>query len=179
MAFPGRAGIFAAVRAASLLFLLAALAFAAPGAGAEEPPWQAGERLAPFELADQHGQPGRVDESVRLLLFTADMDAGDLVKAALEADPKLQDLAAHRAVWISDIHRMPALITRLFALPSLRKRPYRMLLDRGPGPSARIPREEGKVSVVELDALVVRGVSFADAPEAVAAALRARATPVP
>ena len=54
-----------------------------------------------------------------------------------------------------------------------------MLLARGPGPSARIPREERKVSVVELDALVVRGVSFADAPEAVAEALRARTTPVP
>jgi len=165
-------GILAAVRTACLA-ILAGLSLAALPARAEEPPpWQAGDHLAPFELADQHDQPGRVDESVRLLLFTADMDAGDLVKAALEAEPKLQDLAAHGAVWVSDIHRMPAVITRLFALPSMRRRPYRMLLDREPGPSARIPREEGKVTLVVLDALEVRSIAFADSAESVAAALK-------
>lgn len=172
MALPGGDGILAVVRPAALLSLLAALSLAAPAAGAEERPWQAGERLVPFELADQHGEAGRVDESVRLLLFTADMDAGDLVKAALEADPALQDLAAHGAVWVSDIHRMPAVITRLFALPSMRRRPYRMLLDRDPGPSVRIPREEGKVSLLVLDGLTLQSVAFADTPGAIAAALR-------
>jgi hypothetical protein len=30
--------------------------------------------------------------------LTADMDAGDVVEAALDADPALQDLAGHRAL---------------------------------------------------------------------------------
>jgi hypothetical protein len=174
MALPGRDGILGGVRPSALLALAAALVLAAAAGRADELPVQAGDRLEPFELADQHGQPGRVDESVRVLLFTADMDAGDVVKGALEADPALQDLAAHGAVWVSDIHRMPAVVTRLFALPSMRRRPYRMLLDRGPGPSARIPREEGKVSVLVLDALAVQSIAFADQPDAIAAALRAR-----
>jgi hypothetical protein len=151
--------------------------FAAP-ARAEEPaqpapPWIAGDRLEAFELADQHGEPGRVDAGVRLLLFAADMDAGKLVRDALEADPSLQDLAARGAVFVSDIHRMPALVTRLFALPSMRRRPYRMLLDRGPGPTVRIPREPGKLTLLELDALAIRAISFLDSPDAVAQALRA------
>jgi hypothetical protein len=149
-------------------------------AGAEDAPPAAaravGDRIESFELLDAHGQPGRIDESVRLLLFAADMDAGGLVNDALEEDPSLQDLAARGAVFVSDIHRMPALITRLFALPSMRRRPYRMLLDReAAGPSARIPREEGKVTLLDLDSLTIRRIEYLDSAKSVAGALRAGA----
>jgi hypothetical protein len=154
------------------LLLACALALAAPPALGGGAPWQPGDRLEVFELADAHGELGRVDGGVRLVLFTADMDGGKLVQQAL-ADPALQDLAAHGAVYVADVSRMPALVTRLFALPSIRRRPYRTLLDLAPDPTVRMPREPGKVTLVELDGLEVRGVRFADAPEAVAAAVRA------
>jgi hypothetical protein len=159
----------------ALLAGLAAAALAAPLRAEEAPPsaWSAGERIEAFELEDQHGAPGRVDEGVRHLLFAADMDAGDLVNGALEEDPALRDLAARGAVFVSDIHRMPVVITRLFALPSMRRRPYRMLLDRGPGPSVRIPRQPGQVTWVELDALVVRSVDFVASKQALAERLGA------
>lgn len=157
------------------LVLACSLALAASARG-EDAPWQAGDRLEPFELADPHGVAGRIDEGVRLVLFTADMDGGKLVQAALE-DAALQDLAAHGAVYIADISRMPALVTRVFAMPSIRRRPYRTLLDPGPGPSVRMPREAGKVTLLELDALAVKSVRFADAPEAVASAVRAGLAP--
>lgn len=144
------------------------------GPAAAAAPWAVGDRIEPFELPDAHGEPGRVDESVRLLLFAADMDAGGLVNEALEGDPSLRDLAARGAVFVSDIHRMPAIVTRLFALPSMRRRPYRMLLDREEaGPTVRIPREEGRVTRIELDALAIRSISFLDSADAVARALRA------
>jgi hypothetical protein len=154
------------------LGLLLLLALAAP-LGAEEAhaPWQPGDRVEPFELADAHGETGRVDEGVRLVLFTADMDAGKLVQEAL-SDSALQDLAARGAVYAADVSRMPALVTRLFALPSIRRRPYRTLLDTGPGPTTRIPREAGQVTLVTLDRLTVTSVRFAGTAAAVAAALR-------
>ena len=148
------------------------LVAAAAGADDELPAYAAGDRLVPFTLEDQHGEPGSVDDQVRVVLFAADMDAGDLVDAALQADPSLHDLAALGAVFVSDIHRMPAIITRLFALPSMRRRPYRMLLDREPGPTVRLPREEGKVTILQLEALTVASVAFAADAAEVAAALR-------
>jgi hypothetical protein len=156
------------------LALLATCALALSLAGAarsDDAPWQPGDRIEAFELADAHGAPGRVDERVRLVLFTADMDGGKLVQQAL-ADPALQDLATHGAVYVADVSRMPALVTRLFARPSMRRRPYRTLLDPGPGPTVRMPREPGKVTLLALDALSVRSVHFADAPETVASAVR-------
>jgi hypothetical protein len=157
------------------LVLAAALVAGAPAA-ADDPPWRAGDRLQPFELSDPHGETGRVDERLRLVLFTADMDAGRLVQQALE-DPALQDLEAHRAAYVADVSRMPAVVTRLFALPSMRRRPYRTLLDTEPGPTTRIPREAGKVTLLALDGLTVESVRFADTPQAVAAAIRASAQP--
>jgi hypothetical protein len=70
---------------------------------------------------------------------------------------------------------MPAVVTRLFAQPSMRRRPYRTLLDTGPGPTTRIPREDGKVTLLALDELTVRSVEFTDTADAVAAAIRASA----
>ncbi len=134
--------------------------------------YAAGDRIVPFTLEDQHGEPGSVDDQVRVVLFASDMDAGDVVDAALQADPSLHDLGALGAVFVSDIHRMPAIITRLFALPSMRRRPYRMLLDGEPGPTVRLPREEGKVTILQLEALTVSSVSYAADAAEVAAALR-------
>jgi len=134
-------------------------------------PWSVGDAVAPFTLEDQHGEEGSVDASTRLVLFTADMDATRLVRAALEEAPELQDLSSLGAVSVSDIHRMPSVITTLFALPAMRRRPWRMLLDRGPGPTVGIPREEGRVTAVELDALTVRSIGFLDSSAEVARAL--------
>ena len=156
-------------RLALALSLLLALAASARGEGA---PWQVGDRLEPVELEDAHGVPGRIDEAVRLVVFSADMDGGKVVQQAL-SDPALQDLAAHGVAYVADVSRMPSLVTRLFALPSIRRRPYRTLLDPGPGPTVRIPREPGKVTLLALDGLAVRSVAFVDAPDAVAAAIRA------
>lgn len=144
-----------------------------PGAADEvaATPWKVGAAVSPFTLEDQHGEEGGVDASTRLVLFTADMDATKLVRTALEQKPALQDLAARDAVSVSDIHRMPSVITTLFALPAMRRRPWRMLLDRGPGPTVDIPREEGHVTAVALDDLTVRSIEFLDSPDEVARVL--------
>jgi|GEM_PF-1116800 len=180
MARPARlAALAARARPAGRAALAAALALAlAVGADGEEAAYAVGDRVEPFALEDPHGRAGGVDARTRLLLFTADMDAGDVVEKAL-ADPALHDLAAHGTVYVADISRMPGVVTRLFALPSLRRRPYRTLLDTGPGPTTRIPREAGKVTLLELDGLAVRSVRFESDPAAVAAAIRGPASEAP
>lgn len=166
------------VRLALFLLLLAGVLAPAGSARGADEPWRSGDRITAFELADAHGEPGRVDEAVRLVLFTADMDAGKIVAKALE-DASLQDLAAHGAVYVADISRMPAVISQLFAMPSIRRRPYRTLLDSVPEATLRIPREEGKVTLLRLDALEVRAVELTADAGAVAAALRGADAPAP
>lgn len=164
-------------RSLPLLLLLVLALGSASSVSAQEPApvYVAGDRVVPFTLSDQYGEPGSVDDRTRVVLFAAEMDAGDLVHEALEANASLRDLAALDAVFVSDIHRMPALVSRLFALPSMRRRPYRMLLDREPGPTVRLPREEGRVTILRLNALVIESVTFAADAAAIAAELHPQA----
>jgi hypothetical protein len=156
--------------------LAVALLLVAPWARADEDAhWKVGTRIEPFVLQDAHGEDVRVDDHFELILFAADMDAGDLVNQALQ-DPALQDLGARHAVFVSDISRMPGFVTTLFALPSMRRRPYRMVLDRGPGPTVAIPREEGRVTGVRLSGGVVTSIETLGSADQVAATLRATPT---
>ena len=66
------------------IFLLALL-LALPLTGLAEP-LQVGSQLDAFSIEDQFGKSHAVDGSLRAILFTRDMDAGELVKAALSEE---------------------------------------------------------------------------------------------
>jgi hypothetical protein len=129
-----------------------------------------GAVLAPIALEDQHGAPGGVDASTRGVLLTRDMDAGAFVREALAEDGAGQ-LERAGAVYVADVHRMPALIRRLVALPRMRERPYRVLVDADGAPTAPLPAEEGKVTWLRLDGLQVVEARFLTGAEQVRSAL--------
>ncbi len=135
-----------------------ALASAAP---AEEEPLAIGERLGPISLEDQHGDTHTIDESVRLVLFSRDMEGGEILKTAV-ADQGAPDLLRLGAAYVADIHRMPGLVARFIAVPRMRDRPYPILLDRDGRASSRLPDAEGRATVLVLDRLTLTGVHHFD-----------------
>ena len=60
-------------------------------------------------------------------------------------------LPQHHVLYVADIHGMPSFIARMFAIPSMQKRPYPMLLDRDGAATARFPSEEGKATLLFLE----------------------------
>src|SRR5262245_20008857 len=91
-------------------------------------PYAVGSTLPHIELPDQHGEPRAIDDSVRVVVFSRDMKAGDVVKAAVEkGGADLFD--RNGAVYVVDVKGMPALIRTLFAMPAMRRRPYKLLVD--------------------------------------------------
>jgi len=130
----------------------------------------AGTKLTPPSFRDQHEATQRIDETVRVVLFTRDMDAGKLVKEAL-AENGAEQLGKARAVYVSDISAMPSMVTRLFALPSMRKRGYPILLDRDGSLTRDLPAQNGKVTLLELRHLEVVAVKYLDSAQGVRDAL--------
>lgn len=153
---------------ATLLLLILAV----PVAAVE--PFTVGSRLDPLVMADQHGAGIRVGDETRILLFTRDMAGGDLVEEAL-GDDGARVLEAASAVFVSDISRMPRIITRVFALPAMRRRPYRMALDFEGDATASFPHREDQVTVVRLSGRNVEGIEFIAAAADLRAALLASA----
>jgi len=122
-----------------------------------------GEKLAPWTLLDQHDQAYSLDAGTHILLVARDMDGAKLVKAALAEQPKGY-LEARDAVFVADIQRMPALISKLFAIPAMRDYNYRVLLDREGRVASRYPGQEGQVQWLQLrEGVLVSQHSFADA----------------
>ena len=113
-----------------------------------------GEQLAPFSLEDQHGQTRSIDTSTRLILYSRDMDGGDIVKPVLE--PLGDDyLASEHAVYIADISKMPRLISKMIAIPRMRSRSYRTLLDLDGSVTSILPSQPGRATVLRLEKLRV------------------------
>jgi hypothetical protein len=150
---------------ARLLHPLLLLVLAGPAAA--QGPQVVPERLEAFELADQHGAPHRVDESVRVLLLSRDMDGGAVVRGALEGKGEQAGpfLAERGAVYVADVSRMPAVVRRLFALPRMRGRPYPVLLDTSGEVTAALPSQEGRATVLWLDELRPVRVELAESAE--------------
>lgn len=119
-----------------------------------------GDTLPAITLTDQHGATASIAEDTRLILFAADKDAADLVNAYLSGQTETF-LPENRAYFLSDISGMPSLVTRLFALPKMRERPYSILLAYSEESLAALPRKKGMVSVIQLLDGSVQQISFA------------------
>ncbi len=118
-----------------------------------------GAEVPPLTLNDQYDQPLSISKDTRLLLFAVDKPAADLLNAFLERQSP-DYLDENGGVYLLDISGMPRLITQMFALPKMRKRPYRILLARESGTVAFLPRRQNAATVITLDNGVVKGVHF-------------------
>ena len=141
--------------------------------GAQGEPLRPGMAMPEIRLVDQHDVAVTIGAAVRYALVTRDMDSGDLVKEAL-AENGGATLEAARAVYVSDISRMPGVITKLFALPAMRKRGYRILLDRDGKATADIPNEAGKITVLELAGGAITRIHYVSTVEGLRALLAAK-----
>ena len=91
------------------------------------------------------------------------MDGAKLVKAAVAEQPKGY-LEARHAVFVADIQRMPALISKLFAVPAMRDYNYRVVLDRDGQVVPQYAVGEAQVQVLQLDnGKLVSKQTFSDA----------------
>jgi hypothetical protein len=148
-----------ASRSSTRRWLVRALAvsavLAADAAFAE--PYAVGDPIESFTLDDQHGKRHTVDGSVKVILFSRDMEGGDILKQAL-ADVDPEYLNGKQAVYVADISRMPRLIATMFAIPAMRDRPYSMLLDRDGEITARLPNAEGQATLIFLDQLTIQRI---------------------
>jgi len=129
-----------------------------------------GGSLPRFRLADQHDAPYELDPAVTLLVVTHDMDGGTIVRETLGETPQAT-LDARGIVYVADIGGMPALVSRLIALPRMRKRPYRVVLDRDGAVTRELPAAAGKATVVRLDALRVTSIEQVGSRDALHALL--------
>jgi len=145
--------------------LLAALLALSPCTRALAAALGLGSKLSKVTLTDQYGKKHVIDERVRVIVLTRDMDAGDVVKTALGHNGDAV-LSRHKAVYVSDVSSMPSLIRRYLALPKLKERTYPMLLDETGEFSTALPSRNKHATLIFLDGMRVVAVEYVMRPEA-------------
>lgn len=105
-------------------------------------PLEIGSAWPTLTLKDQHEQTVVIDEGTRQVLFTAEKVVSDRVSLVLGAQGR-DMLAQTKTVYVADISAMPAVISRMFALPQLRKLPFSIALAREAGVVTDLPRRKG------------------------------------
>ncbi len=118
-----------------------------------------GDPLPKTSLPDQHGQT-RDLEGARLILFAQDKAAGEMIHEVLK-DKTQEQLDAQGIVVVNDISRMPGLVTRFFALPSMRDYSYRILLGYEAQETQWLPRQEDSVTRLSVQDGRITGVDYA------------------
>lgn len=148
---PRQPGVHA-FRATAVTALVCAVALSLP-LRAEAAPLTEGSAMPTLSLNDQHDKPAAVSPQTRWVVFTAEKPVSDMVSAVLAAEPAgVADRL--RLVYVADISGMPALVTRMFALPKLRELPFPIALVRDAAQDtqvADIPRVKGAATVLRLD----------------------------
>ena len=122
-----------------------------------------GKRVPDFTLKDQHGKEHEVNEKVRLVLFCREKKGNDIVGDVLQ-ETSSRYLFQHQTVFVADTSGMPRLIAKFVALPALRKKPYRILLDPEPSVTKDFPSAKDKVTLLFLENLTIKAIEFVDNP---------------
>jgi hypothetical protein len=133
-------------RLLSPLLLAGALCLAAGALPAG--PLAVGEAVPPIAARDQHGVRYVFTNGTAFLLVALDRDSATTANRRL-AEAGAGFLEKHRAVYLMDIHAMPA-IARFFALPKLRKYPQRIVLGETTDALNWVPAQAGRLTVLKL-----------------------------
>ena len=140
------------------LILIISLIFTSV-AVAETPTIKVGDVLAPISLQDQFEKPLNVTPETKVLLFSRDMDGGEIIQAALADTP--DDQRPANLVYVADISGMPSLIARFIAVPKMQDYPFTLGLDREGEITAAFPAEKGQATIIKLNELSIQSIEFA------------------
>lgn len=123
-----------------------------------------GQPFPSYTLPDQFDQTNTLARETRFVIIASEKDVSGLVNEWLKGKEK-DFLSAHHIEYVSDITPMPGLITKLFALPKMKKYPFRLLLARDPKFAETYPHQPGRIALFILDdAQVVQDIQFLQKP---------------
>ena len=153
-----------------LLFGFLALANTAH-AGDSIKPLKVGNTLPPLTLKTQYGKNVTIGKEAKALLFAVEKAPSALINDFL-LKQEVDYLVKNKAYFVADISGMPSMITKMFAIPKMKKHPYDILLAKNAAKVAFIPRKKQFVTVVKIAAGKVTAIMFLNKAEQLAGTLR-------
>ncbi len=124
---------------------------------------EVGETFPSLKLADQF----KIEQEIKTkgattLIFSFEKDVSAGIKKYIHKKEK--DFLIHNNImYISDISSMPSLITKMFAIPKMKKFNFSVSLIRDEKVGDFINRKKGKVTVIKLKDNSITDIKFVNA----------------
>lgn len=123
-----------------------------------------GQELSPVNFEDQHGATVAFDSSVKWLIFAHHNKGAKMSKEAID-QAEISDFTVYQGLYVADISKMPALISKMFAMPAMRKYEFNVALDEDGDLTQNWPKQDDKVTLLTLDSLSLVNVQYVDSLE--------------
>lgn len=119
-----------------------------------------GDEFPQLNVTSQFDKAFSIDATTKRVLFSASKPASNLVGDFLET--RTPDwLSQASTLYVADIHKMPRMITRMVALPKMKKLSYDIFLGRTAGALSQLPAQEGCVTIIDVAALKLANIRYA------------------
>lgn len=116
------------------------------------------DSIGRFSLPNQFDKKVDVNSEAKMIIVTFEKDTSSDVNAFLNSKNR-NFLVEHKALYIADISQMPSIITRLFALPKMRKYAYEILLIYSED-NNKFSKEDEKISIYKLNNGVIQSIEY-------------------
>lgn len=127
-------------------------------------PIEVGNDWPLISLKDQNDKPRDISPETNLVIFVAEMDPSKIVHEVLQSETE-ESLNKKKVIFVSDINKMPSLITRFIALPKMRGYSYPIALVREAGVTQDLPREKGRITLFILQKMKVKKIEYVNDKE--------------
>lgn len=121
------------------------------------------DKINNISLVDQFDKKHTTNETTKLLIVSFEKDTSVIVNEFLKSK-EIDFLTKHNSLFIADISSMPSFVTKLFALPKMRKYNYNVLLIYDED-EKRFIKKEGKLTVYKIDNGVIKSINFINSQE--------------
>ncbi len=116
------------------------------------------EKITHFSLVNQFDEKQTITDEIETLLVSFEKGTSADVNEFL-ANQKSDFLKEHHAIFIANISGMPMVITKMFALPKMRKYQHNILLIYDEN-DTRFQSKEGKTTLYRLKNGIIHNIEF-------------------
>lgn len=126
---------------------------------------ETGKPFPSYDLVDQFGTPHTLADDARYVFISSEKSISGSIADWLKTKDK-DYLTNLKAEYVSDITPMPAIITKMFALPKMKKYPFTVYLADDKEFEKTYPAQKKKIAFFELgEGHEVKAIHFLDKPE--------------
>ena len=112
-----------------------------------------------YKYETPQGRNMRVSRKTEIVILAFEKETGALVNKYLDTKDPYYLLDKH-VVFIADIHKMPAMVTKMFALPKLQEFKHPIYLSYGEKFATDMPNKKTKITILEIENAKIKNISY-------------------